>query len=164
MNKEFKRTTHVILEGFENQKIELDINLFRGPWLLINGHPAPSSNKRGEMILTRDDGTRVIAGWKPQMFGLDIPQLVLDGKPISIADSLKWYQWTWASLPLILLLIGGLVGGVLGALAFIFNARIFRSNLPGFPKFMISGSLSALAYFLWIMLSALLSVFMGGGS
>ena len=118
----------VNIEGFEGQKIEVDSNMWTGSKLLVNGDPAPKGSKRGEMLLQRNDGQQVIATWKSQAFGFDVPQLVVDGKPISLVAPLQWYQWVWGGWPILLLFLGGALGAVAGLIGLSFNVRIFRSD------------------------------------
>jgi hypothetical protein len=63
---------------------------FSGPRLLVDGEPAPKGPKRGQMLLRRDDGSQVIATWKPRF--LDLTQLVVDGQALNIIEPLKWYE------------------------------------------------------------------------
>ena len=83
----------VNMEGFEGQDIEVKTSFWSGPKLLINGQLAPKGNKRGEMLLQSNDGKQVVARWKRQFMGLDVPQLVVDEKVINLAEPLRWYQW-----------------------------------------------------------------------
>ena len=101
------------IEGCEGQNIEVEARFWSGPTLLVNGHPAPKGSKRGEMLLRCNDGTQVIARWKPQCMGFDVPQLVVRDKVIRLVEPLKWYQWLWSGLPIVLVFVGGAVGGAL---------------------------------------------------
>ena len=80
------------IEGFEDQNIVANVGFWTGTRLLVNGAAAPKGNKRGEMVLQRNDGRQVTATWKPQFLGLDVPQLSVDGQPIVLVKPLKWYQ------------------------------------------------------------------------
>ncbi len=133
------------IEGFEGQNIEVNIGFWSGPKLLINGNPAQKGNKRGEMILQRNDGREVIAIWKPQFSGLDVPQLSVDGKIVILVEPLTWYQLVWGGWPVILLFIGGLLGAIAGVVGFSINAKVFRSGMNDIMKYVVSGIVSALA-------------------
>ena len=80
------------IEGFEGQNKQVNLRFWSGPQLLVNGETAQKGDKRGEMLLQRNDGKQVTAAWKPQFLGLDIPQLAVDGKTIRFVEPLKWYQ------------------------------------------------------------------------
>ena len=77
------------LEGFENQKMEVqDRLLFGSHKLLVDGEPAPKGAEKEEMVLTRDDGRQVTARW--QKSGLRRHILEVDGKTIVVKRSALW--------------------------------------------------------------------------
>jgi hypothetical protein len=133
------------IEGHEGQNVEAVIGFWKGPKLMVNGAPAPKGEKRGDMILQRNDGKKVTARWKSRFLGLDVPNLVLDGREITLVESLKWVELIWCALPLFLLFVGGALGGLVGFVGFTFNARIFRINLNTLSKYLISGMVSVFA-------------------
>ena len=147
------------IEGLENQKVEAKVSFWSGPKLLINGQLAPKGSKRGEMVLHRNDGKQVSASWKPQFLGLDVPQLVVDGKTIHLVEPLKWYQWLWGGWPVMLLIVGGALGAITGMIGFAINAKIFRADMSEVLKYVVSGIVSILAvvtYFIAALLFAIL--------
>jgi hypothetical protein len=133
------------IEGFEGQNIEVQVGFWTGPKLLINGEPAAKGIKRGEMIIQRNDGKQVTASWKGQALGLDIPQLVVDGKVIDLVEPLKWYQWVWGGWPIILLFAGGALGALAGMLSVVINTRVFRMEMNDILKYILSGIVAVLA-------------------
>jgi hypothetical protein len=146
----------VKLEGFEGQTIEVQpAGFFSVQKLLVNGQPASSGKKRGEMVLRRNDGQEVTATWKPQFAGLDIPQLVVEGKTIQVVEPLKWYEWAWSALPVALIFIGGALGGITGVVGLMLNAKVFRSDLNGFVKFAATGVVSLLAVAVYFVTAVL---------
>jgi len=149
----------VSIEGFEGQDIEVKTSFWSGPKLVVNGVPAPEGNKRGEMLLQRNDGRQIIARWKPQFIGLDVPQLIVDEKVINLAEPLKWYQWIWGGLPIALVFIGGALGAIAGIIGFTINTKVFRIEMNSVLKYVITGVVSALtvvAYFIAAMLFTML--------
>jgi hypothetical protein len=146
----------VTLEGFQGHAIEVQPpGLLNGPMLLVDGQPAEKGAKRGEMILRKNDGKQVVAAWKPQFMGLDVPQLVVDGKVVSVAEPLKWYVWAWSAIPVGLLFIGGARGGLVGVIAFSINSNIFRSSPPRMATFALSGVVSIVAIVAYGVMAAL---------
>jgi len=133
------------IEGFEGQNIEVQVGFWTGPKLLINSEPAAKGIKRGEMIIQRNDGKQVTASWKGQALGLDIPQLVVDGKVIDLVEPLKWYQWVWGGWPIILLFAGGALGALAGMLSVVINTRVFRMEMNDILKYILSGIVAVLA-------------------
>jgi hypothetical protein len=152
----------VTLEGFEGQTIEVQSpGTFSGYKLLINGQPAPDGPKRGQMLLRRNDGTQVIATWKAQLLGFDVPQLVVDGKPIALEEPLKWYEGVWSGWSVLLLLVGGALGAVAGFIAFSVNVKIFRSSLGGVEKYLLTAAISAAAVMAYLVVATLLAGTLG---
>ena len=147
------------IEGLENQNIEARVSFWSGPKLLVNGEPARKGAKRGEMVLQRNDGKQVSASWKPQLLGLDVPQLVVEGKTVNLVEPLKWYQWVWGGWPVMLLIVGGALGAITGMIGFAINARVFRTDMSEVLKYVVSGVISILSvvtYFIAALLFAIL--------
>jgi len=145
------------LEGFEGQSVEVQPSgLFAGPRLLVNGQPARPAPKRGQVLLRRNDGREVIVIWKPQLLGLDVPQLWMDGMRVNVVEPLKWYVWVWSALPVLLVLIGGALGALAGFIGFGINTKIFRSGLPGLAQFGLSLLVSLAAVVVYLVAATLL--------
>ncbi len=152
----------VILEGFEGQTIEVQpAGTFSGYKLLVNGQPAPDGPKRGQMLLCRTDGTQAIATWKVQLLGFDVPQLVVDGKPIALEEPLKWYEGVWSGWPALLLLVGGALGAIAGIIAFGVNIKIFRSSMGKVEKYLLTAVISAVAVMAYLVVAALVARALG---
>jgi len=149
------------IEGFEGQNIEVIVSFWSGPKLLINGNPAPKGSKRGEMMLQRNDGKQVIASWKPQVLGLDVPQLIVDGKVTNLVEPLKWYQCVLGGWPVLLVFMGGVLGAVAGMIGFIINAKIFRTKMNDVLKYVISGAVSVLAVIAYFVAAIIFSLLIG---
>ena len=150
------------LEGFEGQNLEVQpAGILAGPQLLVNGEPATKGARRGMMVLRRNDGREVVATWRPQIFGLDVPQLWLDGQRINVVEPLKWYVWVWSALPVLLVLVGGALGALTGFIGFGINTKIFRAALPGPAKVGLSVLVSVLAIGLYLVAATLLYTALG---
>lgn len=152
----------VHLEGFENQNLAVHAGFWTGPRLLVNGEPAPRGSRRGEMLLRRNDGTPVTARWKPQVLGLDVPQLVVEGKTVRLVEPLRWYQLLWGGWPILLIFLGGALGALAGFIGFLINTRLFRAPLNGFLKYLVTGLVSVLSVIAYLVMAALFSLFIGG--
>jgi hypothetical protein len=150
----------VNIEGFEGQQIEVNVGFWSGPKLLVNGEPAPKGNKRGEMVLQRNDGRQVVATWKPQILGLDVPQLLVDGKAVNLIEPLKWYQWIWGGWPVVLLFVGGALGAIAGLVGFSINAKIFRTEMSEVLKYVVTGAVSVLAVLAYFVVALVISILM----
>lgn len=146
----------VKINGFEGQTIEVQSpGFFSGYKLVVNGQPAPKGPKRDQMLLRRNDGVELLVTWKPQALGFDLPQLVVDGNAISLVEPLRWYEWVWSGLPILLVLAGGALGAFIGFIAFSVNTKIFRTSFTLFVKYLTTGGVFLLAvavYYLIVLL------------
>jgi hypothetical protein len=145
----------VSVAGFEGQKMEVRTNMWSGSKLYVNGQPAPKGSKRGEMLLTSDDGRQVAATWKQVALGFDVPQLSVDGKVFPLVEPLKWYHWLWGIWPVGLLFVGGALGAIIGLIAFSFNAQIFRSKLSPVLQFVATAAVSGAAVALYLIVAGM---------
>jgi hypothetical protein len=152
----------VQLEDFQGQNIEVEVSFWSGSKLLVNGEPALKGEKRGEFILQRNDGKQAVATWKPQALGFDVPQLVIDGEPVSLVESLKWYQWVWGGAPLLLIFVGGFVGAIFGILAFMLNSKVFRADVSAIMKYVITAVISFVAVFAYFVIAVIIQLALGG--
>ncbi len=142
----------VEVEGCEGQKIEVQYRFLIGARLLVDGQPAPKGKMWGTWVLQRNDGRDVLAAWKPQRLGLDVPQLVVAGKVINVVRPLRIYELVWSGLPMILILmpdfLTGMVAGLFGLWA---NIQIFRTGLHPISKYIVALGISALALGAYIL-------------
>lgn len=141
----------VNLEGLEGQKIEVQpAGFFGAAKLFVNGVEARQGSKRGEMLLTRNDGREVVAAWRNNF--LDVPKLVVENKVIDVAKPLAWYEWIWNGWPIVLLFGGGALGGFFGALAVVINLNVFRSQQNPLLKYASTGAISLAAVIAYLVI------------
>jgi hypothetical protein len=152
----------VNIEGFEDQLIEVSVSFWSGPKLFINGEAAIKGENRNEMVLQRNDSRQITATWKPQIMGFDVPQLLVDGKVVRLVEPLKWYQWAWGGLPVLMAFAGGALGALIGLVAFSINAKIFRSGLNDVMKYVVSGGISILCIVTYLVLATIVSLLISG--
>jgi len=124
----------------------------------VNGEPVAQGAKRGEMLLQRNDGRQVVGAWKQQMMGFDVPQLVVDGKPVKLVEPLQWYQWLWGGWPVVLVFVGGALGAIAGVLAFTVKARLFRTELNPVLKYVVTALVSGAAVLAYFIVALMLSL------
>ena len=148
----------VNLPGFEGQNIEAQIGFWTGPKLLVNGEVAPKGEKRGQMLLQRNDGKQVVATWKPQVIGLDVPQLMIEGESHQLVEPLKWYQLVWGGWPIVLVFAGGMLGAFFGFIGFALNTKVFRSEMNDALKYIATAAVSALAVVAYFVLAIFVSL------
>ena len=145
-------------EGFQAQQLTLETaGLFSGAKLLLNGQPVPKGAKRGEFMVKRDDGTEVTAKFKP-IFLDPVPQIIInDSQTVKVVEPLQWYQWLWAGLPIALIFVGGVLGGLFGFIATTLSIRIFRSEMSSGLQYLAVGGISVLAVVSYLVVAILVT-------
>ncbi len=134
----------VKVEGFEGHRLAVTSDEFiSNPRLLVDDQPASSGQKRGEFILYRNNGSKVIAQLTSTTMGFDpVPRLTIDGKVVQIMEPLDRFEWIWSAIPLILFFTGGILGTLFGILGFAFNVRVFRTQRSLLQKFLLTTLIS----------------------
>lgn len=151
----------VKIPGFESDDIELESSGFFSPArLFINGNKAEAGSKNNEVLLRKQDGSTTSLFFQNAFFDT-VPRLLVNGKSIQIAPPLAWYQYVYSGLPLLLILVGGVVGAVLGMVAFILNIRIMRGSLRIPLKYLLILVSHLITFFVYIALSLLVTVMTG---
>ncbi len=118
---------------FKTQKLSIETaSLWRGPRLLLNGAPVEG---KGSAYVVRDDA------------GAETAVVVKPGFPDPIPK---------------LLVGGGAVGGLFGALALYVNARIFRSDRGSAAKYGLTALVSAAAVAAFTVLALTLQTLIRG--
>lgn len=150
----------VTVEGFEGHQLTLTAQGFlSGPKLLFDGQPAPKGRKGGQFVLRRNDGTEIIAQVRSTMLGFDpAPQLLVDNKKIHVAEPIKWYQWLWSAIPILLLFVGGGLGALCGATALGINARIFRTQRNDFAKYLMTAIVTVASGVVFFLLAIVANI------
>jgi hypothetical protein len=161
----------VSIPGFEGREIAVELafgwgrpRLFMDGRLVssgvgVDGLPAPTGDDPNRFSLRRNDGT-VVTAWFKGGFPDPVPTLVIltpgaGERNIQLAPPLSTAQWVCAGFPL-LLLLGGLVGAVFGAIATLLNVSLMRSGLPAAARFGACAGVSLLAFVLSLAVAVLL--------
>ena len=138
------------LEGFGNQNIEYELpGLFTSGHLLVNGKAAPAGDVPGTLKLKRADGKYVAALFRPRLFGLDLPDLVVGDAAVTLTEPMSIISAVWSAAPLVLMVVGGLLGGMVGGVATWINLYIFRTQLNKIVKYVLTAGVclgAALTY------------------
>jgi hypothetical protein len=77
---------------------------------------------------------------------------------------MRWWQLVLVVLPLSLIGIGGIVGGILGALAALGNTYVARSRLSVTTKVLVMLGVLFAAYFVWLVMALAVSSAMRGST
>ncbi|GFZ90044.1 hypothetical protein [Dyella caseinilytica] len=77
-------------------------------------------------------------------------------------QKLGGFEYFWAALPLLVLVIGGAIGGLFAALAVTANFAIFRSTKSRLYKYSVSTCVTLGTVILWYVVALLLMVIFPG--
>lgn len=117
------------LTDFPNCKFEITTSIFTGKSkLYMNDVELKKSSEKGKpFVIPKADGTTAFA-FPKQSFPDFAPKLEINGEIYRTASQLKWYEYTIGGLPILLVVSGGLIGGILGFVASIKNFNILREE------------------------------------
>ena len=114
------------------------------------------------------DGTRVQLQLKNS--GIDVlPRAaVVHGEPptatpVSLAPPLTWWQYLLCGLPLMLVPVGGILGGIIGAMAAYMNLRAMRADIAAPLKALAALTVLVGASALYLAVVVLISAIANGG-
>lgn len=138
--------------------VETSGGLFSQPRLYVDGQPV--TPVKGKYTVASDAGADATIRFKAG-FPDPIPKIVIDDKVVALAPPLKGYEQAWILLPLVLVVLGGAIGGLCGAVAATTNGRIFRGEQGAFAKYSLSALVTLAAVFAWLALAIALRFALG---
>jgi hypothetical protein len=71
---------------------------------------------------------------------------------------LRWYEWLWSALPLLLALPGGLLGGGIGMIAFGMNVRQFVTEAHPRLRWMVTALITVSATIVYLIVATLVDI------
>lgn len=77
-------------------------------------------------LLEDDNGSQTIVEIKSVID--PIPTIVIDGEKISLAPPMAWYEYVLSYLPILLIIIGGVIGAFVGIVGATINTSIIRGQ------------------------------------
>lgn len=112
----------------EKNKIEIDRSFWLGKTrVIVNGTEVAKLPGENYYRIKRKSGGEKIL--KILGAGFDgVPRAYIDGKRLHIARKLEWYENLVACAPLIMVFLGGALGGLVAAVATVFNFSIIRAE------------------------------------
>jgi hypothetical protein len=124
-------------------------SLFSGPKLLVDETPA---TKQGQQYLVPVANGQTIpvklkTGFDP------VPVVEIAGRQIRLVEPLKWYEYVWACLPLLLIGLGGAIGGAIGGATAWANMALFRAQTNPAARYGLSALATVGAFVLWFVLA-----------
>ncbi len=136
--------------NFKLNKLIVRGSFYGKPKLFLNGKKVKPTNRnifsRKRKYKIKNDNGTVITAILIYRWMDAIPILEIDGIKIEIRKSLKWYEYIWIAIPLILMFIGGAIGGFIGAVGILTNSVLFRKFTSQFAKYLVTGVNSFIAF------------------
>ncbi len=87
-----------------------------------------------------------------------VPRIEADGKVINLLPPLKFYEYVFCGIPLVLLHLGGGLGGLLGALASYRNVRTFRSERSLRTKYAVVTLTTGATILIWLVAAVIVEL------
>jgi len=148
-----------ILSYFPDSKFEVEISFWTGKAKLWkDGELFERSSDQGKPFLIPNESGEVFKIYTKLSWPDFVPSLEINGTKHTIVEKLAWYQYAVASLPLILIFIGGAIGGAVGAGAAIFNLQALRSASPAYINYLKVIGITVLAFILYYIVAYLFFV------
>src|SRR5258708_23094248 len=99
--------------SFKSQhlSVETACSLFRGSKLLLNG--AVVKRRQRRYPVTMDSGAETLIQMKFNLID-SVPTLKIEEETIRLVESLRWYEYAWGGLPILLVYAGVPWGGLGG--------------------------------------------------
>ncbi len=86
-----------------------------------------------------------------------IPTISVNDNLIQVAKPIKWYEYIWMGLPILLVLQGGLLGALIGLFALRLNISIFRNDKSAFFKYLTTLGVSLTFVIVFLAIAILLN-------
>jgi hypothetical protein len=146
-------------EAFSGRGLTLrTAGLFKGPRVLIDGLEARGKRKK---FALRDNAGQIREVRIKSNHVDPIPKIEIDGQTLELARPLKWYEYAWMSVPILLALYGGALGALFGFGAVYSSARVFRGQRSTAAKYLLSAVISIVATAAFVVLALLVQALMG---
>jgi hypothetical protein len=141
--------------GFANRPLEVRRTWLGSFRLHQDGRPAESVRRRVYRVTT-DDGEEVEAELVPQLLGTDVPVIRVGTTDHRLVPRLNGVAVALACFPLVLLVLGAALGGLIGAVAAVVNIAVMRLERPAWARALVAVGVTVTAFFLWLALASLL--------
>lgn len=123
---------------FKKQKLTVETaGWFHGPRLLLNGTIVPIQKKR--YTVKADSGVEISIQLKYNYLD-PIPKIKIAEEIVELANPLKWYEYMWMGIPIVLVVSGTAIGGLLGIMGGNASGRVFRNERGSLAKYGLSNT------------------------
>jgi len=133
-----KNNFEFTLPDFPTDRFEFENNIFTGKATLKqNGVIVERSTEKGKpFLIKRTNGEVVKAFTKGNFPDISVPILNIEGKKHAMAAPLKWYEYLFGGLPILIILGGGILCGMIGGAATVINYTFFRKESSTAQKYL----------------------------
>ena len=129
--------------------VVISTNAFWGrPGVTVGGLPAPRTGKRRYALPTLAGGD--VDATVRTGFADPYPTVEVDGVQHRTGPTVPVILRVLAPLPILLVAVGGLVGGIIGALGFAANLTIARTRTPAAVKALVMLAVAGAACVVWL--------------
>lgn len=147
-------TYPVPANGFTERPLEVHRTLAGGYRLHQGGERAERAG-RGSFTVVADDGSTKTATLERRALGFDVPAVSIDGREYELVEPLPTPLIVFACVPILLVVVGGAIGGGLGAAAALLNLRLLRIDRPATVRYLLVIAVTFGAAVLWLALAVL---------
>lgn len=145
--------------AFKAQRLTVEAaGVFHGPRLLLNGTVV--KKQKGRYTVTTDSGVETTIQLK-YIYLDPIPKIKIGEETFEIASSLKWYEYVWIGIPIVLMFSGGAIGGLCGGVAAYASGRLFRSDRSSLAKYGLSALITMGAVVAFVVLGTVFQLLVG---
>lgn len=135
---------------FKGQDLTVRFSFWKGPQLYLDGE-LQKADKKKLFSYTR---LYKVKNVEQEDIGVRISSKILDPNPVvainerfyPIEYDLRWYEYLWLGFPLLLFLVGGLIGIVLGSVTMLVNSRYFQSRRKVVEKYSLTGLIMVVCF------------------
>lgn len=146
------------LPGLPDRVLVQASTLLKPARVIVDGVPRRPSRR----IVEVTDGEGHVRKIRLRWSFLDpCPRVEVDGAAVDVFPRLPTWVTILCNVPFVLVITGGAVGGLFGALAAHVNFRVARSALPAAARFLAGAGATALAAAAVVTIAAVVQAFLG---
>ena len=135
---------------FEGHELIVKLRFWTGPQLYLDGDIQKPAKKK----LFSYKRLYEVKSAEHTDTEVKISTRILDPTPVvqinerlyPVEYNLRWYEYIWLGFPLLLFLIGGLIGIVLGSVTILVNSRYFQSRRKAVEKYSLTGLIMVVCF------------------
>lgn len=147
----------------QDNKLVLKVSIWGESKLFLNDEKLRQINgkfsffKKEQYSLSKNLNTDFEIKLLPRFYD-PVPNFEVNGQKIEIVKPLKWYQYVWFVLPILLISQGGFMGIIIGVFALKANTSMFREDKPTWLKYLLTFGVSILCSIIYLILVMILAL------